>query len=151
MSEIGRHTVTDWNSATFFSWPGLRIIEADKGRSRVELEVREHHRGGGGTRAINGGIVAYMFDGLLGIAIASLWDEKVQGQVTVNLNVDYLGPVEAKERIEGTASVVRMGRSVAFAEGRVFDEVGNLCATCTGIYRLFRNSRTSNSEMLDEE
>ena len=137
----GRRRVA-WNEIDFFRWPGLRLIEAGKGVARVELDVQDHHRGGGGSpRHVNGGIVSYMFDGLLGAAVESTWDEGVIGQVTITLNVQFVDAIEAENRIEGTARVLRRGGGLVFCEGQIFDERGKLGATCTGVYKLFRNKR----------
>ena len=137
----GRHAI-DWNETPFYSWAGLRLIEEERGTSRVELDVQDHHRGSGISRMrVNGGIVSYIFDGLLGAAGASTRDEDVLGQVTVSLNINFLDAIEAEERVEGTARVVRAGRSLVYAEGQVFDEAGKIGATCTGIYKLFRDRR----------
>ena len=135
----GRRRIA-WNEIDFFRWPGLRLIEAGNGVARVELGVEDHHRGGGGSpRHVNGGIVSYMFDGLLGAAVESTWDEGVIGQVTITLNVQFVDAMEAEERIEGTARVLRRGGGLVFAEGQIFDERGRLGATSTGVYKLFRS------------
>jgi acyl-coenzyme A thioesterase PaaI-like protein len=95
---IQKH-VRDWNDTDFFRWSGLHLISAEDGDSRVELLVEKHHRGGGGSpNAINGGIVSYMFDGLLGAAVASTWDETTIGQATIALNVNFLDAIEAEAR-----------------------------------------------------
>ena len=137
----GRRRVP-WNEIDFFRWPGLKLIEAGDGVARVELRVEDHHRGGGGSpRHVNGGIVSYMFDGLLGAAVESTWDEGVIGQVTITLNVQFVDAVEAESRIEGTARVLRRGGGLVFGEGQIFDERGRLGATCTGVYKLFRSKQ----------
>ena len=137
----GRRRIA-WNEIDFFRWPGLKLIEAENGLARVELRVEDHHRGGGGSpKHVNGGIVSYMFDGLLGAAVESTWDEGVIGQVTITLNVQFVDAVEAESRIEGTARVLRRGGGLVFGEGQIFDERGRLGATCTGVYKLFRDKR----------
>ena len=137
----GRRRIA-WNEIDFFRWPGLTLIEAENGLARVELRVEDHHRGGGGSpKHVNGGIVSYMFDGLLGAAVESTWDEGVIGQVTITLNVQFVDAVEAESRIEGTARVLRRGGGLVFGEGQIFDERGRLGATCTGVYKLFRDKR----------
>lgn len=136
----GDRWIAEWNAEPFFRWPGLRIVEARDGRSRIELLVEEHHRGGGGTRAVNGGIIAYLFDGLLGTAVFSSRSDIV-GQVTVSLNITYLRMLEAERQVVGTARVIGGGRSLVFAQGEVMDEQGNVCATCSGIYRIFTDRR----------
>ncbi|PSR26152.1 MAG: hypothetical protein C7B43_14810 [Sulfobacillus benefaciens] len=126
------------NGYPFYSWAGLRIVEAVDGHSTIELDVQFHHRGGGGTEAVNGGIVAYMFDGLLGSAVRSIWTEAISTQVTITLNIQYLRMIKATSRIVGHAQVVRQGSTTVFAEGEILDESGTACAKCTGVYRLFR-------------
>ncbi|WP_053958852.1 PaaI family thioesterase [Sulfobacillus thermosulfidooxidans] len=126
------------NGYPFYSWAGLRITEAANGRSTVELDVQHHHRGGGGTDAVNGGIVAYMFDGVLGTAVRSVWTDDVVSQVTITLNIQYLRMIQAKSRIVGHGHVVRQGSSTVFVDGEILDESGEVCAKCTGIFKLFR-------------
>ena len=134
----GRRRIA-WNEIDFFRWPGLKLIEAKDGVARVELGVEDHHRGGGGSpRHVNGGIVSYMCDGLLGAAVESVWDDGVIGQVTITLNVQFVDAIEAESRIEGVARVLRRGGGLVFGEGQIFDESGKLGATCTGVYKLFR-------------
>ena len=141
-SAEGQRRRIAWNEIDFFRWPGLRLIEAENGVARVELVVEDHHRGGGGSpRHVNGGIVSYMFDGLLGAAVESTWDEGVVGQATITLNVQFVDAIEAESRIEGSARVLRRGGGLVFGEGQIFDERGKLGATCTGVYKLFRGRR----------
>ncbi len=130
------------NGYPFFSWAGLSIVEAQQGRSTLELAVEHHHRGGGGTHAVNGGIISYMFDGLLGVAVRSAWTPGVTGQVTITLNIQYLKMLQAEKTVVGHGRVVRLGATTAFVEGEILDESQTICATCTGIYKLFRNAKS---------
>ncbi|GAB4395499.1 MAG: hypothetical protein OHK0053_03890 [Microscillaceae bacterium] len=125
-----------WNLDTFYQWAGLEIVEFRPGYTKILLHVQAHHRGGGGPQAINGGIVAYLFDGLLGACAASVWDEDTTGQVTVALNIQYLGMLVAEKQVMGEAKVVKKGKSTVFLEGWVYDESGTLCVNCNGIFRL---------------
>ncbi len=134
------------NGYPFFSWAGLRIVEAIEGSSTIELDVQHHHRGGGGTEAVNGGIIAYMFDGILGTAVRSIWTDDVVGQVTITLNIQYQRMIAAKHRIVGHGRVVRAGSSMVFVEGEILDESEQVAAECTGIYRIFRQREGSKME-----
>jgi uncharacterized protein (TIGR00369 family) len=127
-----------WNNRPLFAWAGIEIIEALDGVSRVELKVEDHHRGGGGTEAVNGAICAYVLDCALGVACASSWDDGVQAQVTVTIDVHYLRMLQTESTLTGTGRVVQRGRTLVFVHGELLDESGEICATCMATYRLFR-------------
>lgn len=139
MEDARNWKTIDWNELDFLKWPGLRLIEAEDGRSVMELRVEEHHRGGGGSpETVNGGIISYMFDGLCGSAVSSTWDESTVGQATMTLNIQFLSAINATEKVRGEARVTRRGGTVAYVEGKVFDDAGEVGASCTGIFKLFR-------------
>ncbi len=139
MSEERNWKTIDWNELDFLKWPGLTLIEAKDGHSVMELAVEDHHRGGGGSpETVNGGIISYMFDGMCGSAVASTWDESIIGQATMTLNIQFLSAINAKERVRGEANVTRRGGTVAYVEGKVFDEEGEVGASCVGIFKLFK-------------
>jgi uncharacterized protein (TIGR00369 family) len=128
--------IEEWNEELFFKWAGIEIMEVAEGYAKMCINIEPHHRGGGGTKAINGGIVAYLFDGLLGLCTATQWDENTIGMATISLNVNYVGMLHAEKIVVGEAKVIKRGRGTVFLEANVKDDTGNLAATCTGIYKL---------------
>ena len=117
------------------------------GRAGVHLRAPTAvQRGGGGSAdVINGGVIAYMFDAALGCAIASAnlarpemrsIDPRELRQSTINLDISYI-EAAAGPRFEAHGQVVRAGRGMAFAEGRLLDADGRVCATAKGIWRVF--------------
>ncbi|HET7037350.1 MAG TPA: PaaI family thioesterase [Thermomicrobiaceae bacterium] len=124
----------------------LEVEERAPGEFVVRLpQAAPWQRGGGGTDALNGGVIAYMFDGAMGGAVASAalaradldrFDLSRFGQVTVSLTINYLSAALG-DRFEAHGSVTKLGRGMAFAEGRFYDQSGELCATATGVWRLF--------------
>ncbi|NMP21100.1 PaaI family thioesterase [Sulfobacillus harzensis] len=123
----------------FFEWAGMEVVEAAQGRSTVRLHVDRHHRGGGGTEAVNGGVGAYMFDGILGSAVRSTWDDEVAGQVTMTLTIQYLRPLIADDVVEGRGEVTHRGRSAVYAKGEIYDSQGRVAMRASGIFHLFRH------------
>ncbi|TAE49965.1 MAG: PaaI family thioesterase [Bacteroidetes bacterium] len=130
-------TIERWNNSHFWKWAGIHILEVKSGWARAEIQVQPHHRGGGGTQAVNGGIMAYFFDGLLSAAARTVARENFLAMSTVNLNVSYLRLLQVESRVEGIATVIRAGGSTVFLEGKLYDDQGEICATCNGIIRLF--------------
>lgn len=130
----------------FFEVQKLTIEGNGIGEVIVRLnDPRDDQRGGGGTAALNGGVIAYMFDGALGAAVTSLaadqlgldlMGEESFGEATISLTINYVQPALGS-RFEAHGHAVRTGRTVAFAEGKLYDEQGNVCATASGVWRLF--------------
>lgn len=136
-----------WGNSTFMRAQGLEVDVVGVGEAAVRLpQVMATQRGGGGSDSVlNGGVIAYMFDGALGCAIASslLARPEMRGidpqrlrQSTINLDISYVEAASG-DHFEARGKVVRASRSVAFAEGQLFDAQGRVCATARGIWRIF--------------
>jgi uncharacterized protein (TIGR00369 family) len=89
--------------------------------------------------AVNGGVIATMFDWALGAAIASGVnrnnDREKIAQATVSLDIVYMRAAMG-ENFRVTAALVRHGSTLAFAEGSLEDDNGDICATAHGVWRL---------------
>ena len=136
-----------WGSNTFMKAQGLEIEIVGVGNAVVRLpRVLPTQRGGGGSDTVlNGGVIAYMFDGALGCAIASTLlarpemlgvDPSQLRQSTINLDISYVEAASG-DHFEARGKVVRASRSMAFAEGELYDAQGRVCATAKGIWRIF--------------
>ncbi len=133
----------------FFEAQSLTVADVRPGEVVVKLsDPRDDQRGGAGTAALNGGVIAYMFDGALGAAVTSLvveqlhidvLDEKSFGEATISLTINYVKPALGT-KFEAHGKAVRTGRTIAFAEGKLYDENGDVCATASGVWRLFMKS-----------
>ena len=113
----------------------FRLTEIEKGRAVVVGTPGAHAYNPLG--AIHGGYAATMLDTACGCAVhASLSAE--QAYTTLELKVSYhrgltadSGPVRA----EGIVTTI--GRRVAFAEARLFDGGGRLCASASSTLLVF--------------
>lgn len=137
--------------AGFYEAQQLTADEVEPGKSILRLvDPRDDQRGGGGTSALNGGVIAYMFDGALGAAVASLAvhehgdgtnDIPGYAESTISLTINYVKPALG-DSFEAHGTAIRTGRTVAFAEGKLYDSDGEICATASGVWRLFLPRRT---------
>lgn len=139
MSALTRETLDTWATDSFWQWMGLRIGSAGADGATVCLDVQPHHRGGGGTNAVNGGVVAYLCDAALGAAVAGLqWPPRM---VTVSLNVTYLSPTVG-QRITAEAVITSAGRTLVFADITVRNEDGSTSAQGRATARIFTKQLT---------
>ncbi len=81
--------------------------------------------------SVHGGYAATLLDSAMGCAVHTMM-KPGQGYTTLELKVAYhramsdqSGPVRAEGK------VISLGRRAAFAEGRLLDKDGKLCATAT--------------------
>jgi uncharacterized protein (TIGR00369 family) len=80
---------------------------------------------------VHGGYAATLLDSAMGCAVHTRM-KAGQGYTTLELKIAYHKPLKdtsAPVRAEGR--VISLGRRAAFAEGKLFDKDGALCATAT--------------------
>ena len=88
---------------------------------------------------IQGGILSAMLDDTMGPAVFV----KTNGRLytaTISMNISFLAHAIVGPII-GEATVVQLGKTVAFMEGRLTDETGRLLATATANARLVETDR----------
>jgi uncharacterized protein (TIGR00369 family) len=98
-------------------------------------EVREEHRGGLGTGAVNGGVLAALFDFVTGCT-ALLVDAR-RRSATVQLSMSFERPVFGNS-VRAEARITSLGRRTLFASARILDEKGHPCAHCQAVVAMAR-------------
>lgn len=125
----------------FNAWPAMlhsavRIDLSHQLAVRVILdEMKPFHLGGagdasrGGGTAVNGGVVAGIFDCALGVAGVIQFPGR--RAATVDLSIKLLRPVNSPASAFGWT--VRRASSMAFVEAILIDSRGTRCAQASGI------------------
>ncbi len=115
--------------------PAMRRFETaidlnDAAIVRVVLEtIHEHHLGGLRLRAVNGAVLAGLFDCALGVAGTLQFRDKRAG--TCELSMKFMRAV-FDAPIEVFAGCVKRTDTLAFTESALFSN-GRLCAFATGM------------------
>jgi uncharacterized protein (TIGR00369 family) len=112
---------------------GLRVVPAEPGLARLELELRPELLNS--FHDAHGGVVTTLADVALAVA-AITRDGAARGAITVNLSVSFVGP--GRGRLVAEARCLRSGRELAFSEGEVRDAAGELVAKAVGTFKLRR-------------
>ena len=109
---------------------------------RLRLEaVAAHHQGGLGTRAVNGAVIAAMFDAALGVAGTLQFPGQRAG--TVELSIKLLRPA-FEAPLEVFAVAIKRTPHLAFTEAEL-QAAGKLCAIATGIVAVVSNPKDGDS------
>jgi uncharacterized protein (TIGR00369 family) len=114
---------------------GLRPVSADEGFVVFEATPSKAVYNPIGT--VHGGYAATMLDSVMGCAVHSCL-KAGQSYTTLELKVAYHRSVTDRSgpvRAEG--SIVSLGRRAGFAQGKLFDKDGHLCATASATCLVF--------------
>jgi uncharacterized protein (TIGR00369 family) len=96
-------------------------------------EVRSEHQGGLGTAAINGGVIAAMFDYAIGCSAAL--KDPTRRAATMQLSMSFERPVRGGT-VRAEATIDSAGSTTLFASARMYDAQGQVCARCQGVVKL---------------
>jgi len=96
-------------------------------------EVRSEHRGGLGTSAVNGGVIAALFDLVIGCTPALL--DPTRRCATLQLSMSFQRPLTG-DSVRAEAEIDSYGKNTLFASARVMDSQGNVCARAQGVVRI---------------
>lgn len=119
-----------WNGSPPMQRLGARLEFDRIDRVHVVLDpVHPYHRGGMGTDAVNGVVLAGLFD----LAIGTVgWLTRPDGRSgTVSLAMTFLRPTRGN-RVVVEARLLRAGTNITFAAAEIFDGDGQVTARCDG-------------------
>ena len=130
-----------WNAHPGMRHMGARTDFSDPNLVRVLISpLQSHHRGGLGTQAVNGAVIAGLCDVAVGIVGHFQNPDRRVG--TAQISVQFLRPVLG-ESVTAVARLVKAGTNLVFASAEVVDEKGLVCARCDGIVAVVAGERDS--------
>jgi uncharacterized protein (TIGR00369 family) len=114
---------------------GFSLVEVEKGRAVFEGEPGRHVYNPIG--AVHGGYAATLLDSACGCAVHSALTAS-QGYTTLELKVSYHRPLsDGSGLVRAEGRILSIGRRAAFAEAKLTDAAGKLCASATSTLLIF--------------
>jgi acyl-coenzyme A thioesterase PaaI-like protein len=121
----------EWNQHPGMRHMGAELDLSTPGVVRAVVDpIRPEHRGGLGTDAVNGAVIAGIFDLVTGLCGYLQTAGRRAG--VAQMNVQFLRPVNGS-RFEVVGHPVRAGSTLVFSTAELRDEKGIVCARCDGI------------------
>jgi|GEM_PF-1695539 len=109
-----------FNARTEIDWFGFEGSFQAPGSALIRFaQLRDGASGGGGTKAINGGVISAGFDAAF--VLAGLGHYETEVVVTLELSVKFLSLATASPSLVFEGWVIRSARHFAFAEGSLRD------------------------------
>lgn len=121
----------EWNQHPGMRHMGAELDLSTPGVVRAVVDpIQPEHRGGLGTDAVNGAVIAGIFDLVIGLCGYLQTAGRRAG--VAQLNIQFLRPVNGS-RFEVVGHAVRAGSTLVFSTSELIDERGIVCARCEGI------------------
>lgn len=115
----------------------LEFALVELGRGHVVFEGSPSRKVFNPIGSVHGGYAATLLDSACGCAVHSSLDAG-QGYTTLELKVAYHRPLsERSGPVRAEGKLVSLGKRVAFAEARLTDAEGRLCASATSTLLVF--------------
>ncbi len=118
---------------------GAELVELDRKRQRVVMEFTntdEHCHSGS---IVQGGFVAGMLDNAMSVSVVIATGRELN-PASLEIKVTYLKPATQGTN-RATGWITHMGRSIAFLEGELHNEQGELLAKASSTARLVPASK----------
>ena len=119
-----------WNAAPAMKHFGARLefLRVDRVRAVID-PVLPVHRGGLGTDAVNGVVLAGLFDLVIGTVG---WLSRPETRsATVTLSMSFVRPTRG-DRVVAEARLIRSGLNLIFASAEISDAEDRVTARCDG-------------------
>jgi uncharacterized protein (TIGR00369 family) len=128
--EALRQLAAVWNEGPPMRHFGARLEFDRVDRVRAVIDpVQTFHRGGMGTEAVNGVVLAGLFDLVIGTVG---WLTRPDARsATVHLAMSFFRPTRG-DRIAAEARLVKAGLNLIFASAEILDGSGEVSARCDG-------------------
>ncbi|MFN8577291.1 MAG: PaaI family thioesterase [Candidatus Sericytochromatia bacterium] len=129
--ENAKEMAETWNKNFLLKAMGVKIDLSDDKLVKARIDhVQDFHRGGMGTKSVNGAVLSSLFD--LVIGLVGIVNSNGHRTGTVQLNINFLKPLFA-DTLNIEATLIKSGKSLVFARAEAFNDKGEVCATCDGI------------------
>ncbi|MEP6558764.1 MAG: PaaI family thioesterase [Burkholderiales bacterium] len=113
----------------FVNHLGFELVLFEGGRSEIRYAPAPEHLNS--FAVLHGGAVMTLLDVTMAVAARSARQDS--GIVTIEMKTSFLLP--AKGAVVGKGHLLHSTTKMAFAEGKVYDAEGRLCAHSTGTFK----------------
>ena len=118
----------------FVSHLGFELVKMEGGVSELQFLPKHEHLNS--FLVTHGGAIMTLLDVTLATAARSI--DLETGVVTIEMKTTFMQP--AKGLLTGKGRLMHRTKSLAFAEGTIYDAEGRACAHATGTFKYVKRS-----------
>ncbi len=113
------------NHSPYFELLSMKVVEIGAEYCDLEIDLENRHLQPYGI--VHGGVFASIIESVTSWAVFYGIDDENGGFTTVDLKLNYLSPA-TPGKVTARGSQIKVGKTLAYAEGRVTDKSGKLLA-----------------------
>lgn len=132
---------------TFGNLNGMEFKILKPGDVQYTFTVMPEHESSPGV--LHGGVMAAYMDAVMGVASLSLTTERGYLTSTVEFKINFLKPILTGQIIKGEGKVLREGKRSIVAEGKIYNETGELVATGLGTFNAYPAENSAVAHLLN--
>jgi uncharacterized protein (TIGR00369 family) len=122
---------------------GFELLRCEGGEAEVAVNVKPELLNS--WQVMHGGVVMTLLDVAMAHAARSIDGLQGPGVVTVEMKTSFMRP--SLGRLRGVGQLLHRSSTMAFTDGRVFNEQGELCAHGSGTFKYLRSLPVSAREV----
>lgn len=133
LEQLARYA-DEFNRSQTLQHFGTRLSFPSAERLRIDIDpIRPEQRGGLGSDAVNGGVLAAVCDLAIGCTPAMV--DPTRRNATTQLSIFFERPLRGR-RLRAEAWINSVGKVILFASAEILDEEDRVCARATGMVRI---------------
>ncbi len=129
----------DLSSSPAWRAAGLKLVEAEPGRTLLEMRAAEEMTNYQGV--CHGGFIALLADSAMGSALATVLPDG-EKHMSFDLKLSFMRPVQIGQAVRATGTVIHHGRRTAVGECRL-EVGGDLVGTASASFIVYLPENTS--------
>jgi uncharacterized protein (TIGR00369 family) len=116
--------------SSYEAYMGVRFNSYADSYCEIELDAEARHLNIGNT--VHGGVINALCDIALSGAVTCNFIDKAESVVTMQMNVYFLRPGFEGDTLKACGRVIKMGGTIAYVEGEIINQKGELIAKASG-------------------
>ena len=122
--------MADMNSVPYVKLLGMKVVELAEGYARLTISVDQ--RLDSRNQALHGGVLSSLADSAVAMAVFTII-KPMQKPVTIELNINYLKPLQGEQAI-AEARIISRGRTIVVGDVDITDDTGRMIAKSRATY-----------------
>lgn len=114
---------------------GLDLKHISEGKAVYKITISKKHLAT--IKAAHGGLLSAILDTVMGVACLSKLEEEKKLVATIEFKTTFFAPALINDELIATGEVIKKGKSLLFAQGKIVNQKNELIANSSGSFKSY--------------